>query len=596
MEIAQNAANPCDSRRFVIRARYSAPVERSCNIKSPDDQLVATLQRELGIHTVTARCLVARGVVDSTLAKSFLEPRLSGLRAPVGLAGLSDALPRLVAAAVAGETVGVFGDYDADGVTTATLLTEALESFGMTVVTRVASRQAGYGFGVADALHFVEEGCTLIITGDCGTSDIDAIEAAAKQDCPVIIIDHHTVPDADEPHPSFALINPFRADSSFPFQGMASVGLAFYVMGALRTALRSAGHFEGRRSEPDVCSWLDLVAIGTVADLVPLNHENRIMTTEGLRRIAARTRPGIAALLEVAGVKRSEKIDERTIGWKIGPRINAPGRLGDAQAALDVLRAPDRYKAQAAAQVIEVINTERRSAQEIVFEEALARLDDTELGPAIVVAGEGWAHGVVGIIASRLVDLYQRPAVVIAVDPETGEGRGSARSFGGVNLYDALAECSELMDRFGGHAAAAGLTMRSAHIDALRVGFEKAVVAQGPSGNKDYLCDAELCASQVNESLANELGALAPFGKGNEEPLLVSRNVEVKESRRVGDGSHLKLTLRDIRGRELSAIAFGMGERDPGSGARIDVAYVPAVTSWAGRKRLEFTIKEIWAL
>ncbi len=555
---------------------------------------MAGLQRDLGIHTVTARCLVTRGVIDASLAKAFLEPKLSSLRAPVGLAGLEEALPRLVQAAQGGETVGVFGDYDADGVTTATLLTEALEAFGIGVVTKVASRSAGYGFGVADAESFVEQGCTLIVTGDCGTSDIDAIEAAAKASCPVIIIDHHTVPSADHPHPAFALINPFRADSSFPFQGMASVGLAFYVMAALRTALRAVGHFEGGRREPVVSSWLDLVAIGTVADLVPLSHENRIMTTEGLRRIAARTRPGIAALLEVAGVKRADKIDERTIGWKLGPRINAPGRLGDAKAALDVLRAPDRYSAQAAAQVVEIINTERRSAQEIVFEEALKTLGEVGEESAIVVAGEGWAHGVVGIIASRLVDLYQRPVVVIAIDPSSGEGRGSARSFAGVNLYDALAECSDLLDRFGGHAAAAGLTMRSDAVAELRGRFQEAVTRQEASKDKDCLCDAELCASEVNETLATELATLAPFGKGNEEPLLMSRNLEVSSSRRVGDGSHLKLTLKDARGRELSAIAFGMGERDPGAGARVDVAYVPAISSWAGRKRLEFTIKELW--
>jgi single-stranded-DNA-specific exonuclease len=580
---------------FLVRGRgYLLGVEKSCNIKEPDASQVAELQRDLGIHSVTARCLVARGLVDTSLAKAFLEPKLSELRAPVGLAGLQEALPRLVEAAMTGETVGVFGDYDADGVTTATLLTEALEGFGVKVVTKVASRSAGYGFGVADATSFVDAGCTLIITGDCGTSDIDAINAAAKASCPVIIIDHHTVPSADVPHPAFALINPFRSDSSFPFQGMASVGLAFYVMGALRTALRATAHFDGTRSEPNVCSWLDLVAIGTVADLVPLSHENRIMTREGLRHIAARTRPGVAALLELAGVKRADKIDERTIGWKLGPRINAPGRLGDAKAALDVLRAPDRYTAQAAAQVIETINTERRSAQEKVFEEALVALGEVGDEPALVVAGEGWAHGVVGIIASRLVDLHQRPVVVIAVDVASGEGRGSARSFAGVNLYDALAECEGLLDRFGGHAAAAGLTMRSGDVAQLRTQFQDAVARQEVAKGQDYLCDAELCASEVNESLANELATLAPFGKGNEEPLLMSRNLEVSSSRRVGDGSHLKLTLKDAGGRELSAIAFGMGERDPGSGSRIDVAYVPAISTWAGRKRLEFTIKEIW--
>jgi single-stranded-DNA-specific exonuclease len=402
------------------------------------------------------------------------------------------------------------------------------------------------------------------------------------------------VPDADTPHPAFALINPYRTDSSFPFRGMASVGLAFYVMGALRTELRAAGHFNERRVEPDVCSWLDLVALGTVADLVPLSHENRIMTREGLRWLNARKRPGVAALLEMAGVKTSEVVDERTIGWKLGPRLNAPGRLGDAQLALDVLRAPDAYTAQAAARVVETINAERRTAQERVYAEAIALLGDSDPGPVIVVGGRGWQHGVVGIIASRLVDRYQRPALVIAVDPETGEGRGSARSFGGVNLYEALAACKDLLGRFGGHAAAAGLSMDASNIDRLRELFGRAVLAQDREMATDTQCDAELHAEDLDERLARELKTLAPFGKGNEEPLLMSRNVEVKDSRRVGDGSHLKLTLRDKHGRELSAIGFGLGERDPGPGVRIDLAYMPAVTTWAGRQRLELSIKEIW--
>ena len=233
----------------------------------------------------------------------------------VGLAGLEEALPRLIQAVEAGDTVGIFGDYDADGVTTAALLTDALRTFGAEVVPRVASRNRGYGFGILDAESLLEGGATLIITGDCGTSDLDAIGVANDAGVEVIIIDHHTVPAADEDHPAYALINPFREDSSFPFQGMASVGLAFYVMVALRTELRGRGHFEGKRTEPNPCDWLDLVAMGTVADLVPLRAENRIMTTEGLKRLAARKRPGVAALLDVAGIKRSDKIDERT--WRI---------------------------------------------------------------------------------------------------------------------------------------------------------------------------------------------------------------------------------------------------------------------------------------
>ncbi|MCP4444194.1 MAG: single-stranded-DNA-specific exonuclease RecJ [Myxococcales bacterium] len=567
-----------------------------CSIRVHDAGLVDELTAELGVHRVTARCLLARGVQAGPIAKAFLEPRLSGLRPPVGLAGLDDALPRLLEAAQSGERVGVFGDYDVDGVTTATLLTEALEAFGMQVITKVASRKAGYGFTDEAAQSFVDAGCTLIIIGDCGTSDISAIALARDQAVPAIIIDHHTVPSADSPHPALALINPFRTDSEFPFQGMASVGLAFYVMGALRTALKGAGHFSTKRPEPNVTSWLDLVAMGTVADLVPLSEENRIMTTEGLRHLNLRGRPGVDALLEVAGVPRSEPITERTIGWKLGPRLNAPGRLGDAQAALDVLRAPDRYTAQAAARLIETINNDRRACQDKVFAEAMKLLEsDSPSGKsAIVIAGEGWAHGVMGIIASRLVDHYRMPAVVIAIDAESGEARGSARSFGGVNLYDALEASSENLLRFGGHAAAAGLSLLPEHVGSFRELFLEAVKTQGPETVVAYECDAEVGADELSEHLANELQTLAPFGKGNAEPLLMSRNVEVTDSRRVGDGSHLKLTLRDGQGRELSAIAFGLGEKDPGAGNRIDLAYMPAITRWAGRKRLELSVKGLW--
>ncbi len=573
---------------------YCGVVNDSCAVRSPNIEQVNELVRALGIDELTARCLVSRGICDKDAASLFFQPTLAKLRPPHGLAGLPEALLRLVAAAQSGEKVGVFGDYDVDGVTSAALLSEAMEAFGIDVVTRVASRQAGYGFGLDQARELVDAGCSLIVTSDCGTSDVESIALANEAGCEVIVIDHHTVPDANTPHPALALINPYRPDSSFPFQGMASVGLAFYVMGALRTALREAGHFEGRRAMPDMRQWLDLVALGTVADLVPLREENRIMTTVGLTQIAARKRPGVAALLEVAGVKRSDEITEHTIGWRMGPRLNAPGRLGDAQASLDLLRAPDEYKAKAAAGMVETINVERRSAQDKVYQEALALLGDEQPGPAIVIAGEGWAHGVVGIIASRLVDKYQCPAVVIALNRESGEGRGSARSFGGVNLYNAMASCSELLGRFGGHAAAAGLSMDITNVDAFRLAFQEAVTSQSPEQVARFQCDAELPLCDISEKLANELATMAPFGKGNEEPLLLSRSATVKSTRAVGDGSHLKLTFVDAKGRELSGIAFGKGERDPGAGAILDIVYVPSMSRWGGRSRLEVGIKEFW--
>jgi len=567
----------------------------SWQLRKLDRDVVARLASELRIHAVTAQCLVGRGVTDVEHARRYLDPRLAALRPPSGLAGLEKGVERIAHAVENREHIGCFGDYDVDGVTTAALMTSALRDFGGVCVPRVARRDAGYGFGSGDVEFFANQGCTLIITGDCGTSDRDAINDAKQRGIDVVVVDHHTVPSsADGEHPALALINPFREDSTFPFTGMASVGLAFYLMVSLRTHLRKTGYFQrGSAVEPELKELLDLVALGTVADLVPLKGENRILTTMGLRELNKRSRPGLAALMHVAGVDFSRPIDEQTIGWKLGPRLNAPGRLGNAQPALDLLLARDEATAKSYAEQLEQINQERREAQAKVLQEVDDMLDGVQVGPAVVIAGAGWPPGVVGIVASRLVERYQRPAFVIAVDPETGEGRGSARSSQGVNLYEALSECSDVLVRFGGHAAAAGLTIREQDIDSLREGLSQAVARQLAATldyESDVVADAHVELGQINERLVNELNSLAPFGKGNERPLLVCAGMRVCESRRVGDGSHLKLDL-ESNGARLGAIAFKMGELDPGPEAVVDAAFVPVVSTWRGRSRVELEIQ-----
>jgi len=412
------------------------------------------------IRPATARCLVARGVTEPDAAKGFIDPRLAALRPPAGLAGMAKAVERIAHAVERGERLGVFGDYDVDGITTAATLTSFLRGVGAEVEVAVARRDAGYGFTVAAAEDFATRGCALIITGDCGTSDVAAIEAARARGVDVIVVDHHTVPTDAAAHPAIALVNPLRADSSFPFRGMASVGLAFYVAASVRTELRDRGWFRAR-PEPDVRELLDLVALGTIADLVPLSAENRILTSLGLRRLQARARPGIAALLATAGVELDREVDARTVAWKLAPRINAPGRLGAAEPSLALLLAGADAAAERA-QALEAANAERRAIQDRVMTEALAQVGDRDPGPAIVLAGEGWPSGVVGIIAAKLVDKFQRPAFVVGIDPDTGLGRGSARTTSGINLYTALAEAAPHLDRFGGHAAAAGFTVHGA--------------------------------------------------------------------------------------------------------------------------------------
>jgi single-stranded-DNA-specific exonuclease len=572
-------------------------------LRHVDPATVSDLSAALGVHQVTARCIAGRGVSDAARARAYLEPRLGGLRQPQGLAGLEEGVERLVGAIRQRETIGVFGDYDVDGVTTTALLTAFFASLGVKVVPRVAQRAAGYGFGPGDAQYFAEQGCQLLVTGDCGTSDVAAITEARQRGLDTIVVDHHTVPEgAPVDHPARALINPFRADSTFPFRGMASVGLAFYLAAAVRTRLRETGHFGSACDEPDLRELLDLVALGTIADLVPLTGENRILTAVGLGQLALRRRPGLAALLARAGVASGAAIDERTVGWKLAPRLNAPGRLGDAMPALRLLLSRDAASAEAAAGELEDANLRRRELQDAVLAEALdqqeQRLSAGHDDAAVVVAGRGWASGVVGIVAAKLVERYRRPAFVIAVDDATGEGRGSARTPAGIDLYRALATCRDRLVRFGGHAAAAGLTVRESEIDALRAELSAAVRIQeslpeaGAGG--PLTADAQVNLAEVDERLVQELIAMAPFGNGNEQPMLVGCGMRVRESRRVGDGSHLKLLLDDATGRCRPGIAFGRGHDDPGPGARIDVAFAPGINRWNGRTEVELTVRAFW--
>jgi len=581
--------------------------------RTVDETAVEALATSMKIRRATARCLVGRGVTDATSAQSFVDPRLAALRPPAGLAGLERAVSRIADAVIAGHRIGVFGDYDVDGVTTAALITSFLRDSGATVISAVARRDAGYGFTVMAANDFAERGAQLIITGDCGTSDQESINAARARGIDVVVIDHHTVPAADTPHPAYALVNPFRQDSTFPFRGMASVGLMFYLAAALRTELRARDWYAARQA-PDVRELLDLVALGTIADLVPLTHENRILTSLGLKKLSARTRPGIAALLQQAHFEHAN-VDAACVGWKLGPRLNAPGRLGAAEPALQVLLATEAT-AQAQAEICEALNLERRAIQGKVVDEAVAQLEqlwaDTGVPPAIVIAGQGWAPGVVGIVASKLVDKYQRPAFVIGVDPETGLGRGSARTVAGIDLYKTLCGSAPHLGRFGGHAAAAGFTVDTTiagSVDALRASLVDTVGKAAPhflplefaKGSGPVAAppmreaDAEVTMAEVDERLAHELAALGPFGQANPTPLLVARGAKVTNVRRVGQGdAHLKLVL-EVEGESLGrhAIGFKLGDRQVEVGQRVDLAFAATISTFQGRRSAELELSDL---
>jgi single-stranded-DNA-specific exonuclease len=539
-----------------------------------DDGVAAALANEAKLLPLTARVLVGRGIVRADLVSKFLEPRLGDLRRPEGMADLERAIDRLVAALAAGETIGVFGDYDVDGVTTAATLTSALRAFGGKVVPRAASRHAGYGLGVEDVARFAADGCKVLVTGDCGTSDHEALRAGRERGLDVIVIDHHELPAGESA--AYALVNSRRPDDTFAFKGLASCGVAFYLAAALRTRLGAA--FDPRE-------LLDLVALGTIADLVPLTDENRILVAAGLKTLSGRKRPGLAALIERADLTDGT-ITAHQAAFRLTPRLNAAGRLGEAQLALDLLLASPA-DAPKLAEAINDQNTERQRIQELVWMETRAQGAAQADAPAVVVGAEGWHQGVVGIVAARLVDELGRPA--IAVGFKDGQGRGSARTVPGVNLYEALAACGTHLTKFGGHAGAAGMSLAIDRLDGFRAAFVAEAARQlNGRATAAVEVDAEVALGDLDLPFTEELARLAPFGAANREPLFALRGVTARSTRVVGK-KHLQLTL-DHEGATSEAIAFGFGESDPGPGAVLDLVATAELDTFRGARRARLRV------
>jgi single-stranded-DNA-specific exonuclease len=555
-------------------------------VRPTDDACVARLRDELHVRPLTAAVLAARGLCEPAAAARFLAPRLADLRPPDGIADLDRALDRLVSAVTPGECVGVFGDYDVDGVTTAAILTITLRAFGAQVVARVARRSSGYGLSPAAATHFLDQGCTLVVTGDCGTSDGEAIAICRARGVDVIVIDHHHVPSG--PSTAYALLNPHRSDDKFPFKGLASCGVAFYLAAALRTRLRAQASAAADGFDPR--EVLDLVALGTVADMVPLRDENRILASIGLRDLAAFRRPGLRALSEIAGVELGSVLAS-DVSFRLAPRLNAAGRLGDAQVALDLLLASDAAEASRLAGELDDMNRQRQRIQEQMWGEALRAAEEFPNDAALVLGAEGWHQGVVGIVAAKLVDKFRKPVVVVGF--KDGSGRGSARTIGGLDLYQSLAACQQHLTVFGGHAAAAGLGLLAAQMGAFRASFvaEAQRHFDGRAGDPALEVDAVADLGDLDLVQAEELERLAPFGAGNSEPLFVLPGVVARSTRVVGT-SHLQITLS--RGAAVSqAIAFGMADRDPGEGAQLDVIGTAEVDNFRGNRRARVRVKQL---
>jgi single-stranded-DNA-specific exonuclease len=556
------------------------PPKTRWSVGKPDPAFIRELTETFHIRPLLAALLAARGHTAEEAA--FFLSDTYQFHDPFRLLGMRPAVDRIQAALKAKEKLMVYGDYDADGVSSTSLLIRLFQMLGADFTYRIPHRvRDGYGLHTHLLEQAKAEGVSLVITVDTGITAVEQALAARSLGLDLIITDHHeppvTLPDA------VAVVNPKQAGCAYPFKGLAGVGVAFKLAQALL----------GRVPE-ELAEW---AALGTIADLMPLTGENRSIVKLGLERMRNAPKAGFAALLRVAGVQPHE-VSAGTIGFGIAPRINAVGRLESADEAVKLLISDNAVEADEIARRLDTLNKERQRMVEEAAAEAIAMVEKAGgASDAIVVASERWNPGIIGIVASRLVEAYYRPTVVIAIDTESGMGKGSARAIPGFHLYDALKRCESLFKHFGGHESAAGLSLRREHLEA----FAAAFVAEATDRLTPEMkvpvtqADAELELSEVTLEAILELDKLAPYGMAHPAPKFVLRNTTVREATVIGkDKRHAKFRVSDGT-RELEAIGFGLGDKvgRVAGGSRLEFVGELSVNEWNGRKSPQIIVKDV---
>jgi len=555
-----------------------------------DEDAVARLAAEAELSPVVARLLVNRGVTTAAAARDFLNPSLAALHDPFLLPDMEPAVERLARAVRGKEKIFVHGDYDVDGITAAALLVRTLRALGATVGYRLPHRRReGYDIKTATVERAAAAGAGVIVTCDCGINAVEPVARARELGVDVIVTDHHQL-GAEMP-PALAIVNPKRPDVAYPFRDLAGVGVAFKLAQALVRKLDS-------NEESFKARFVDLVTLGTVADVVPLLGENRVFVKHGLDAVSSSKKIGIQSLLKVANLA-GKPLSTYYLGYVIGPRINAIGRIDDASKALELLLTQDEDQADEIAREMNRHNDERRAQQDRILKEAVSQIETKDLDSTLVLvlSAEGWNTGVVGLVAGKIAEMFCRPAIVLNRDEMSGMACGSARSIEGFDLLAGLHHCADLLDRYGGHSFAAGLSLSLANLGEFEAkinAYAAGVIAPEQLMPRITL-DAELAPSDITRGLADSIAGLEPFGEGNPEPLFVSRGVKVLDCQRVGDGSHLRMRVDGDGAGPLSCICFGLGdlENSVELGSRVDLCYSIRLNAFNGVESVQLVVKAI---
>lgn len=556
-------------------------------IKKHDRAAVDALAALLGVEPVIAALLISRGHDTEEKALHFLNPSSDHLHDPLLLKGLREAMSRVLSAIENGEKILVWGDYDVDGTTGTVLLRRALKLLGAETGFHVPNRfTEGYGVNIPALEQAKADGFSLVITVDCGIRSFEPLEWARDNGLDVIVTDHHLSDEIRGNPPAVAIVNPNQPGCDYPDKHLAGVGVAFKLAHAL---LREKG------LKDEVPSFLKIAAIGTVADIMQLTGENRAIVALGLRDLPNTTNLGLKALMEVAEC-RSEMTSYH-IGFRIAPRINAAGRMDVARHVIELLESEDVSEAGELAELLDSRNRERQQVQQKITELALFEAENIDRQHFVVVAGENWHRGVIGLAASKIAERLYRPTIVLSI--ENGYAHGSGRTVGSFHLVKALDSCAELFEQYGGHAAAAGMKIRADRIEELRARLNQyaSEVFSAEDRVPVLVIDAPVSTRTLNLDLVDRLSSFEPFGAGNPKPVFVTKGLYIREESFVMKDKHLKLKLVDQERRAFEAVWWDGVERSKGRtikpNARIELAYTPEVNTWQGNRSLQLVVEDL---
>ncbi len=556
-------------------------------IEKENPKLRDKLAKSLEISPITAQILVNRGIENETEANLFLNCTLFDLPSPYLMKGMDRAVERIKKALENNERIAIYGDYDVDGVTSTALLYSFLKVLKANVTYYNPDRlKEGYGINIDAVKKLAEQGVSLIISGDCGITAVKEVEQAKELGVEFIVTDHHKPPQ--ELPQAVSILNPKLSECKYPGKEIVGVGVIFNLVIALRRALRDEGFF--KNGEPNLGDYLDLVALGTVADCAPLLDVNRILVKEGIKRMQSPKRLGVQALKEASSIKG--EVTSYDLGFKLGPRINASGRMSTAENAVALFISENLGEARKLAKELNEKNSNRQGTEAEIIKEAISLLESNPalIGTnSIVLASRNWHPGIIGIVASRIVERYEKPTMLIAIT-EDGVGKGSGRSLEGINIYAALSECRELFLQFGGHEQAAGLSIREENVEKFREMFDKALENSEEQYEKKLKVDCAIELDSLTDSLISEFELLQPFGIGNPEPALLSRTVEVV-SQRIFKDKHLGFKVK--KGTKLfDAIWFNM--KEPFTlPDKVDMVFTPEFNKWNGKKEIRLRVKDV---